>query len=70
MIDAKGNNPKVLFCGRDPNGQLCAWIEHDEDGFSVVEVSVVATGQWLDYEPKRHVNTIVDGAYVWHFYQS
>ena len=71
-IVVKGKDPKVLFCGRDPRGQLSAWIEftgHEEkDGIdSIVKIGIIGTGTL--FFKRKYINSIIDGAFVWHFYQ-
>jgi hypothetical protein len=65
-----GDDPMIVHVGKDPQGEVCVWIEHDPaPEMKPVEWLIVGTGHSFDQTGKVHVGSVVDGAFVWHVYQ-
>lgn len=62
---------KVLMGGFDSNRQLSVWVEADTDVPDVeIMLAIVGTGHPRPAADEGiYVNSIIDGAFVWHLYQ-
>lgn len=79
LLELEGGNPKVLFVGGDPNGEICLWAEVGVQTFSEtsgkfgpavtrVEVVFIGTGHEVP-DGYTYINSVNQGPFVWHFYQ-
>lgn len=67
---ADGGLARVVHVGSDPTrGGWSLWIEVDPDSeIGEVPLYVYGTGHAIDASAGNHIGTIIDGAYLWHFY--
>ena len=52
-------------------GVPCLWVEvnPEEEGQEQRQFQVVGTGRGLSKNPRNHIGTWQDGAYVWHLFE-
>ena len=52
-------------------GNICAWVKLDPNKPTASrEIMLVGTGHSFDDRPMRHISTIQDNGFVWHFFES
>jgi len=56
------------------NGMLCIWFMHEDDPNDDVEydertIDVVGTGHVFSADGKKHIGTVIMGAFVWHVFE-
>jgi hypothetical protein len=63
---------RLLSADLDPDGQLCVWAQFDplEAGAEMEPRSVLVVATGRGFEPGRltFLDTVRDGAYMWHVY--
>ena len=62
-------NAKVLF-GNIQDAKFYIWVEVDdeENEEELFDCNVYGTGQPIYSDSYSYLNSIIDGAFVWHFY--